>query len=116
MGRYVGTGTVPSVIVGAAAALAIAIFGRAGSALEPQRAAAGAPRSASSSPAPTQSAKPVQPAAARAAARVDYEREIKPILSENCLECHSQDKRKGGLSLANYDDVLDGGKDGAVVR
>src|SRR6185503_10818625 len=25
-------------------------------------------------------------------------------------------KRKGGLSLANYDDVLEGGKDGAVVR
>ena len=52
----------------------------------------------------------------RSTARVDYEREIKPILSENCLECHSQDKRKGGLSLATYGDVLDGGKDGAVVR
>ena len=47
---------------------------------------------------------------------VDYERQIKPILSDNCLECHSQDKRKGGLSLATYGDVLDGGKDGAVVR
>jgi hypothetical protein len=47
---------------------------------------------------------------------VDYAREIEPILSENCLECHSQDKRKGGLSLANYGDVLEGGKDGAVVR
>ena len=55
-------------------------------------------------------------AAPRTSPRVDYEREIKPILSENCLECHSQDKRKGGLSLATYGDVLDGGKDGAVVR
>jgi Protein of unknown function (DUF1549)/Protein of unknown function (DUF1553)/Planctomycete cytochrome C len=35
---------------------------------------------------------------------------------ESCSECHSQDKRKGGLSLATYDDVLEGGKDGAVVR
>ena len=32
------------------------------------------------------------------------------------LECHSQDKRKGGLSLATYEDVLEGGRSGAVVR
>ena len=57
-----------------------------------------------------------RPTPVRSTARVDYEREIKPILSENCLECHSQDKRKGGLSLATYGDMLDGGKDGAVVR
>jgi Protein of unknown function (DUF1549)/Protein of unknown function (DUF1553)/Planctomycete cytochrome C len=50
------------------------------------------------------------------AARVDFERQIQPILKENCLECHSQDKRKGGLSLATYSDVLEGGKDGAIVR
>ena len=30
---------------------------------------------------------------------------MKPILDENCLECHSQDKRKGGLSLATYGDA-----------
>jgi hypothetical protein len=41
---------------------------------------------------------------------------VKAILEENCLECHSQDKRKGGLSLATYDDLLEGGKDGAIVR
>ena len=35
-----------------------------------------------------------------AAALVDFRAEIKPILAESCLECHSQDKRKGGLSLA----------------
>ena len=33
------------------------------------------------------------------------------ILDENCLECHSQDKRKGGLSLATYEDVLEGGRE-----
>ena len=53
---------------------------------------------------------------APAVARVDFQRQIQPILAESCLECHSQDKRKGGLSLATYDDVLEGGKDGAVVR
>ena len=47
---------------------------------------------------------------------VDYDRQIKPILEANCLECHSADKRKGGLSLAAYLDVLDGGRSGAVIR
>ena len=41
---------------------------------------------------------------------------MRPILAASCLECHSQDKRKGGLSLATYEDILEGGKDGAVVR
>jgi Protein of unknown function (DUF1549)/Protein of unknown function (DUF1553)/Planctomycete cytochrome C len=56
-----------------------------------------------------------QPASQRAG-RLDFERQIRPILAENCLECHSQDKRKGALSLSTYADVLEGGKDGAVVR
>jgi hypothetical protein len=50
------------------------------------------------------------------APRVDYRRQVQSILTERCLECHSQDKRKGGLSLANYADVLEGGKDGPIVR
>jgi mono/diheme cytochrome c family protein len=47
---------------------------------------------------------------------VDYEGQVRAILDENCLECHSQDKRKGGLSLATYGDVLEGGRSGPVVR
>src|SRR5688572_3322285 len=113
MGKLAGTGMVSGAIGAAAAVLAFAIFARTGTALEPQRAAAGTP--VSNAPA-AQTPRPAAPPAARPAAMVDYEREIRPILSENCLECHSQDKRKGGLSLANYGDVLDGGKDGAVVR
>ncbi len=57
-----------------------------------------------------QQARPAGPA------RVDFERHVRPILAASCLECHSQDKRKGGLSLATYEDILEGGKDGAVVR
>ncbi|HEU4935386.1 MAG TPA: DUF1549 domain-containing protein [Vicinamibacterales bacterium] len=49
-------------------------------------------------------------------ARVDFERQIQPIIEKHCLECHSQDKRKGGLSLANYTDALDGGRNGAAIR
>src|SRR5919197_4927620 len=51
-----------------------------------------------------------------AATMVDYERQVKPIFEASCLECHSEYKRKGGLSLASYADVLDGGRSGAVVR
>ena len=52
----------------------------------------------------------------QAAARVDYEKQIRPVLEASCSECHSQDKRKGGLSLATYGDILEGGRSGAVVR
>jgi hypothetical protein len=53
---------------------------------------------------------------ASTASRVDFTRQIQPLLKAHCLECHSQDKRKGGLSVATLDDLLEGGKDGAVVR
>ena len=49
-------------------------------------------------------------------ARVDFMSEIAPIVKRDCLECHSQDRRKGGLSLATYGDALDGGRNGAVIR
>jgi hypothetical protein len=48
--------------------------------------------------------------------RVDFERQIQPIIADHCLECHSQDKRKGGLSLATYADALDGGRNGPAIR
>jgi hypothetical protein len=47
---------------------------------------------------------------------VDYQRQVQPILENRCLECHSQDKRKGGLSLATYEDALEGGRNGPVIR
>src|SRR5258708_14164823 len=48
--------------------------------------------------------------------QVDYQSQIQPIISRHCLECHSRDKRKGGLSLATYGDALAGGRNGAVIR
>ena len=118
MRKISGSALAPAAIGGAAFVLALAIFSRVGTAIEPQRAGApppAAPSPAGPSPRPVTAAPP-QPRPAAAGAMVDYAREVEPILSENCLECHSQDKRKGGLSLANYDDVLEGGKDGAIVR
>ncbi len=58
------------------------------------------------------------PVAAPQAARrpVDYQRDIKPLLEARCGECHNGIKRKGGLALQTYADILDGGKDGPIVR
>ena len=117
MRRIMGSGAVPAAIGAGLFVLAFAIFGRVGASVEPQRSRPSVSPSQSAPDAAQAAASPAQPRPpVRAGRLVDYEREIKPILSENCLECHSQDKRKGGLSLANYGDVLDGGKDGAVVR
>src|SRR5262245_9189721 len=48
--------------------------------------------------------------------RIDFKTQIQPIVARECLECHSQDRRKGGLSLATYGDALDGGRNGAIIR
>ena len=49
-------------------------------------------------------------------ARVDFQKQIQPIVAKHCIECHSQDRRRGGLSLASYGDMLEGGKNGPVIR
>ena len=49
-------------------------------------------------------------------APIDYNREVHAILAARCLVCHSQEKRSGGLSLATYEDVLNGGRSGAAVK
>jgi hypothetical protein len=66
-----------------------------------------APQGRGARPAPTRTA---------GAALVDYQRDVQALLEERCLECHSQERRKGGLSLATYADVLEGGRSGPVVR
>ena len=62
----------------------------------------------------------VDPAAtARAvpsAGRIDYAAQIQPILDEFCADCHDGETRKGGLSVATYADLLEGGRSGAIVR
>jgi hypothetical protein len=51
-----------------------------------------------------------------AAGRVDYASQVQPILEEFCADCHDGETRKGGLSLATYADVLEGGRSGAIIR
>jgi hypothetical protein len=49
-------------------------------------------------------------------ATVDYQQQVHAILAAKCLSCHSAERRSGGLSLAAYIDVLDGGRSGAAIR
>lgn len=51
-----------------------------------------------------------------AEAAVDFATQVHPILAQRCGICHSAERRSGGLSLATYQDMLDGGRSGAAVR
>jgi Protein of unknown function (DUF1549)/Protein of unknown function (DUF1553)/Planctomycete cytochrome C/Concanavalin A-like lectin/glucanases superfamily len=44
-----------------------------------------------------------------------FESKVRPLLVENCFECHADKKQKGGLRLDSRDALLKGGKDGLVV-
>src|SRR6476620_8214078 len=50
--------------------------------------------------------------AARDPAKVDYNRDVRPILSDNCFECHGPDEkaRKSALRLDVRDAALKGGE------
>src|SRR5215472_6240691 len=54
--------------------------------------------------------------AEQAAGTIDYTTQVHGLFAAKCLVCHSQEKRSGGLSLATYDDVLNGGRSGPAVR
>ena len=47
--------------------------------------------------------------------KVDFAREIKPILEEACVQCHGPEKQKGDLRLDSKAAALKGGKDGPVI-
>src|SRR5882672_11210818 len=55
--------------------------------------------------------------AAHSAAPVDFQREVRPILSENCFQCHGPDKnmRMAGLRLDTRDGAFAARPDGAVI-
>ncbi len=54
-------------------------------------------------------------AAAAEPAKIDFARQIQPILEQNCLKCHSRGKYKGGLSLESRQSLLAGGESGPAA-
>lgn len=44
-----------------------------------------------------------------------FEKEVRPLLIDRCLECHGEEKQKGGLRLDARDWVLQGGDTGPAV-
>src|SRR4051794_32532959 len=50
------------------------------------------------------------------AAPVDYVREIKPILAENCYKCHGASQQKGGLRMDTAASAKKGGDAGAMFQ
>jgi hypothetical protein len=65
-------------------------------------------------PTPAGDAAPI--ASSQGVGRIDYASQIQPILEEFCADCHDGETRKGGLSLATYADMLEGGRSGASIR
>ncbi len=46
---------------------------------------------------------------------VDFEREVRPFLGDNCLSCHCQTTTKAGLNLETPELMLKGGESGAAL-
>jgi mono/diheme cytochrome c family protein len=45
-----------------------------------------------------------------------FEAKVRPVLADNCLECHGAAKHKGGLRLDVREAILKGGDTGPVIR
>jgi mono/diheme cytochrome c family protein len=48
-------------------------------------------------------------------AAADFERDIRPLLQEHCVECHGPRKQKGGLRLDAKPFAFKGGTDGSAI-
>jgi mono/diheme cytochrome c family protein len=47
--------------------------------------------------------------------QVEYNKDIRPVLSENCFSCHGPDKQEGNLRLDRRDDAIEERDDGAAI-
>src|SRR5213078_1363699 len=51
----------------------------------------------------------------RAEDKVDFARQIRPILEQQCVKCHGPEKQKAKLRLDSKEAAMKGGKDGVVI-
>jgi hypothetical protein len=47
--------------------------------------------------------------------RVEFNRDIRPILTSSCIQCHARGRAKGGLQIDTRETLLRGGDSGPVV-
>src|SRR5581483_7973817 len=47
---------------------------------------------------------------------IDYQSDIKPILTASCVACHGPEKQRAGLRLDSRDQALKGGNSGPVLK
>ncbi len=59
---------------------------------------------------------PIPIAAPNRTTPVDFDQDIRPFLSDNCLSCHCQTTTKGGLNLETPELMLKGGDSGAAIE
>ena len=64
---------------------------------------------------PPKDRQPIAIAEVKRAEPVDFEREVLPILKNNCLACHNQTKAKADLILETPQTILKGGESGPAV-
>jgi len=55
------------------------------------------------------------PSALPTRAAVDFAHQIVPVLKKHCAECHSGDKKKGGLSINTRESLMEGSENGPVI-
>lgn len=48
--------------------------------------------------------------------KITYMDHVRPILRQHCFACHNQNKARSGLSLDNYETLMEGGASGAVIE
>jgi len=54
-------------------------------------------------------------AAQAADKKVDFVKEVQPILEKSCVQCHGPEKQKGGLRLDTKEAAMKGGKDAVSI-
>jgi len=52
---------------------------------------------------------------ARSENKIDFAKDVQPILQKSCIECHGPEKAKANLRLDSREALLKGGKDGVVL-
>src|SRR5438132_257683 len=55
-----------------------------------------------------------EPKSDAAKAPISYQKDVLPILTGNCMGCHTPEKKKGGLDMTSYALLAKGGKEGVI--